>query len=375
MPHVQLAHVSAIFPDGTTALDDLNLDVGDGEVVVVVGASGSGKTTLLRAIAGLAPIAAGRIVIGGRDVTHDDAASRNVAMVFEGDALYPHLTADGNLRFGLQIRGTPRPEIDERVAAESRTFGLRGWLHRRPATLSAGEQQRVAVGRATVRKPSLLLLDEPLTHLDPGERFRLRRQLGLQLRETDATCIMVTHDQEQAMAVGDRVGVMSRGRIVQVAEPGELYLRPADTEVAAWLGDPPMALLPAWLEAAADGAEGAGAACIVVGTQRLDLAGPASEALRLRLGEPVVVGVRPEHVMPAGSGRWRGAEIALVVAAVEWRGGDQLLICAVDEAGTLVAKSPNRLRPRPGELVRLQVDTSRLSLFDPVTGAAIWHGA
>ena len=372
MPQVRLEHVTAVYPDGTSALDDLNLEVADGEVVVVVGASGSGKTTLLRVIAGLAPMVAGRIVIGGVDVTDAPTAARNLAMVFEGDVLYPHMTADGNLRFGLKVRGMPTQEIDERVRAESRVFGLREWLDRRPATLSAGEQQRVAVGRATVRQPSLLLLDEPLTHLDPAERFRLRRQLAVQLRQTDATCIMVTHDQEQAMAIGDRVAVMSLGRIVQVAEPGQLYLRPANTEVAAWLGDPPMALLPGWLDAPADGT-GDKAGCIVVGTQRLDLPDQASE-LRLRHGEPVVVGVRPEHVAPAGTGRAHGAEVELTVTAVEWRGGDQLLTCALDQAGAVVAKAPGRLQARPGDRVRLQVDTSRLSLFDPVTGTAIWHG-
>ena len=302
MPQVRLDHVSAVYPDGTTALDDLNLEVADGEVVVVVGASGSGKTTLLRAIAGLAPVTAGRIEIGGRDVTDLGTAARDLAMVFEGDALYPHMTAEGNLRFGLRVRGTSTPEIDERVRAESRRFGLRAWLDRRPATLSAGEQQRVAVGRATVRQPSLLLLDEPISHLDASERFKMRHLLARQLRQTDATCIMVTHDQEQAMAIGDRVGIMSGGRIVQVAEPDQLYVRPATTEVAAWLGDPPMALVPGWLDAGSDGTE---SGSIVVGNQRLDLPGQASEALRPRHGEPVVIGIRPEHATPAETGRGR----------------------------------------------------------------------
>ncbi len=369
MPDVELEHVTAVYRDGTIALDDLNLKVSDGEVLVVVGASGSGKTTLLRVIAGLERVERGRVLIGGRDVTNVDTAKRDIAMVFEGDALYPHLTADGNLRFGLEVRGTPKTEIDDRVRAESRILGLRPWLHRRPATLSAGERQRVAVGRATVRKPALFLLDEPLTHLDPGERFRLRRELGMLLRGMDVTSIMVTHDQEQAMAVGDRVGVISHGRIDQVDEPNQLYLRPANTTVAACLGDPPMSLLPGWLE---DGVDGAG---IVVGPQRLDLPDMTSEPLRLRLGEPVVVGVRPEHVTPAGSGPRRGTEIELTVKAVEWRGGDQLLVCSVDQAGVLVARAPNQFRVRRGDRVRLLVDTSRLSLFDPVSGTAIWHGA
>jgi multiple sugar transport system ATP-binding protein len=369
MADLELDHVSAVYPDGTLALDDISLHVADGEVVTVVGASGSGKTTLLRVVAGLEQIESGSVFIGGRDVTDVSAAMRDIAMVFEADSLYPHLTAEGNMRFGLRVRHTPDDEIDDRVGARSRMLGLRGWLHRRPATLSAGEKQRVAVGRATVRRPALYLFDEPLTHLDPGERFRLRRELATFIRSTDVTAVIVTHDQEQAMAVGDRVAVIERGRIHQVGEPSRLYAEPADTTVAAWLGDPPMALLPGWLED-----DGVGAS-IVLGPHRFEVPGATTIALRLRLGEPIVVGVRPEHVAPVGTGRRGGAEIELAVTATEWRGGDQLLVCAIDGAGSIVSRAPAHLRVRPGDRVRLAIDTSRLSLFDPVSGAAIWHGA
>jgi ABC-type sugar transport system ATPase subunit len=370
MPDVDLERITTVFPDGTLALDDLSLHVDDGEIMTVIGSSGSGKTTLLRVIAGLDPITRGRVVIGGRDVTDLDPPQRDVAMVFEHDALYPHLTADGNLRFGLEARRTPKPEIDERVGAESRLLGLRSWLHRRPATLSAGEKQRTAVGRASVRRPSLFLLDEPLCHLDAGERLRLRREFSAYLRSLDVTTIIVTHDQEQAMAIGDRVGIMTGGRIAQVGRPTELYLRPASTAVASSLGDPPMSLLPGWLEDD-DGL------WLVIGRLRLPFAGPTTELVARRLGEPIVVGIRPEHAGPAGDVRRHGAgvEVELPVASVEWRGHDQLVVCPVEQAGNVVARAPIHLRLRPGDRLPLVFDMSRLSIFDPVTGSAVWHGA
>jgi ABC-type sugar transport system ATPase subunit len=372
MPDVDLERITTVFPDGTLALDDLSLHVDDGEIMTVVGSSGSGKSTLLRVIAGLDPVTRGRVMIGGRDVTDLDPPQRDVAMVFEHDALYPHMTADGNLRFGLEVRRTPKPEIDERVGTESRLLGLRSWLHRRPDTLSAGEKQRVAVGRASVRRPRLFLLDEPLCHLDAGERQRLRREFSAYLRSLDVTTIIVTHDQEQAMAIGDRVGIMTDGRIAQVGRPNELYLRPASTAVASSLGDPPMSLLPGWLEDD-DGL------WLVIGRLRLPFAGPATELVAGRLGEPIVVGIRPEHAGPAGGVRGHGGgvqvEVELPVASVEWRGRDQLVVCPVEQAGNVVARAPNHLRLRPGDRLRLVFDMSRLSLFDPVTGAAVWHGA
>jgi multiple sugar transport system ATP-binding protein len=370
MPDVDLERITTVFPDGTVALDDLSLHVDDGEILTVIGSSGSGKTTLLRVVAGLEAVTEGRVLIGGRDVTGLDPPHRDVAMVFENDALYPHLTAGGNMRFGLEVRHTPKPEIDERVGAESRLLGLRSWLNRRPATLSAGEKQRVAVGRAAVRRPSLFLLDEPLSHLDAGERLRLRREFSAYIRGLEVTAIIVTHDQEQAMAIGDRVGVMAAGRLDQVGRPGDLYLRPATTMVASSLGDPPMSLLPGWLEYD-DGL------WLVIGALRLPFTGLPTEPLERRQGEPIVVGMRPEHAGPAGGerGRDRGVEVELPVAAVEWRGSDQLVVCPVDQAGDVVARAPNHLALRPGDRLRVVLDTSRLSIFDPVTGAAIWHGA
>jgi multiple sugar transport system ATP-binding protein len=373
MPDVELDQVTVIYGDGTVALAGLCLHVRDGEVLTVVGSSGCGKTTLLRVIAGLEAAAGGRIRIGGRDITHLRPDQRDVAMVFEGDALYPHLTAAGNLRFGLEVRGAPSAEIDERIGAESRVLGLGSQLNRRPASLSAGERQRVAVGRATVRKPSVFLLDEPLAHLDPGERLRLRRELALLVRGMGVTTILVTHDQEQAMAMGDRVGVMREGHLEQVGEPSELYLRPASTFVAGGLGDPPMSLLTARLEVGDDGT------WIVLGDHRLSLPGTPSGPLRTKVGQQVIVGARPEHVTPAaanpGAATRPGTRVELKADAVQRRGADQLLVCPVKGTGTLVARAPNRVRVKTGDKVELVVDTAHLSFFDPASGAALWHGA
>jgi multiple sugar transport system ATP-binding protein len=373
MPDVELEQVTAVYRDGTIALAGFCLHVRDGEVFTVVGSSGCGKTTLLRVIAGFEAAAGGRIRIGGRDVTDVRPSQRDVAMLFEGDALYPHLTAAGNLRFGLEVRGAPPAEIDERIGAESRVLGLGSQLKRRPASLSAGERQRVAVGRATVRKPSVFLLDEPLAHLDPGERRRLRRELALLVRGMGVTTILVTHDQEQAMAMGDRVGVMRQGRLEQVGAPSELYLRPASTFVAGCLGDPPMSLLTARLEVDDDGT------WIVLGRHRLRMAGTPSGPLRTKVGKPVVVGARPEHITPGaanpGAGTRSGTRIELEAGTVHRRGADQLLVCPIEGTGTLVARAANQVGVKAGDRVELVVDTARLSLFDPVSGAALWHGA
>lgn len=372
MPDVELDEVTATYRDGTVALDALSLSVGDGELLALIGPSGCGKTTLLRVIAGLEAPTSGRIRIGGRDVTHVQPGKRDVAMVFEGEALYPHLTALKNLRFGLEVRGTPPTEISERVGAESRVLGLRSLLRRRPASLSAGERQRVAVGRATVRKPSLFLLDEPLAHVGPVERLRLRRELVVLIRGMGVTTILVTHDQEQAMAVGDRVGLMRQGRLEQIGEPDEVYLRPASTFVAGSLGDPPMSLVLGELDLGPEGAQ------VVLGGHRLDVRDTSLGSVRTSAGQSLVVGIRPEHVIPAGSVTGPAAptdrRVELTVDTVQHRGADQLIACPIEGSGTIVARAPHQAAIRPGERVELVVDVSRLCVFDAASGVALSHG-
>jgi len=377
---VLLDNVSRVHVDGTAAVSHLNLYVRERELMVIVGPSGCGKTTTLRMIAGLEPVTAGAIRIGGQDMAGVPVHQRDLAMVFEGSSLYPHLTAGANLRFGLDLRHLPKEEIDERVGAESRVLGLGRLLHRLPKTLSAGQRQRVAVGRATVRVPRVFLLDEPLTHLDAGERVRLRTELARLLRGLGVTTIYVTHDQAQAMAIGDRVAVMRAGELEQVDTPRGLWQRPASDFVAGFLGDPAMSLAAGRLEA------GDGGAWIVLGGQRLRFPGRPSGRLRAAVGRQVVVGVRAEHLAeatPADGGALEGRRLHATDERVEHLGHALLAYCglkgvaggggggATAQLAVLLARDR---RVTTGTPVELAVDTRGLSFFDPASGAALWHG-
>jgi multiple sugar transport system ATP-binding protein len=384
MADVLLDDVSRVFPDGSSAVSHLNLYVRNAELVVIVGPSGCGKSTVLRLIAGLDPLSGGTISIGGRVVNNVPPGERNLAMVFEAAALYPHLTAAQNLRFGLSLRKLPADEIRQRVEAESRVLRLSRFLDRKPKTLSAGQRQRVAVGRATVRVPEVFLLDEPLTHMDAGERIRLRTELAQLQHGLGVTAIYVTHDQSQAMAIGDRVAVMRAGRIEQIDEPRALYLRPANTFVASFMGEPAMSLLSGFIE------EDAGRTYVVLGGQRLPFPGTPSGLLRDRSG-PVTVGIRPEHVTDAGSEP--GLPVLFSSAARIERLGHELLVTCpiattavtvVDTPGVekqpggqahLIARVPRGHPVARGDRVELAVDVSQLSLFDRDTGQALWNPA
>ncbi|HEV8425619.1 MAG TPA: ATP-binding cassette domain-containing protein [Actinomycetes bacterium] len=384
MADVLLDDISRVYPDGTSAVSHLTLHVRHRELMVIVGPSGCGKSTALRLIAGLEPLSGGTISIGGRVVNKVPPGERDLAMVFEAGALYPHLTAAQNLRFGLDVRKLPEDEIEQRVGAESRVLRLGRFLDRKPRTLSAGQRQRVALGRATVRVPSVFLLDEPLTHLDAGERIRLRTELSQLQQGLGVTAIYVTHDQSQAMAIGNRVAVMRAGRIEQVAEPRELYRRPANVFVASFMGEPAMSLLAGSLEA------DAGRTWVVLGGQRLPLHGTPSGLLRGRVG-PVTVGIRPEHVTDAST--VPGTPVLFSTAARIERLGAQLLVScplattAVTVADTpgvekepggqaeLIARFPRGHPVRRGDRVELAVDVGELSFFDPGTGEALWNPA
>jgi multiple sugar transport system ATP-binding protein len=384
MAEVLLDDVSRVYPDGTSAVSHLSLHVRHGELMVIVGPSGCGKSTVLRLIAGLEPLSGGSVSIGGRVVNNVQPSERDIAMVFESGALYPHLTASDNLGFGLTLRKVPKNEIEDRVGAESRVLRLERFLHRKPRTLSAGQRQRVAVGRATVRVPAVFLLDEPLTHLDAAERIRLRAELASLQRGLGVTAIYVTHDQSQAMAIGDRVAVMRAGRIEQVDEPLRLYRRPANVFVASFMGEPAMTLLAGRLEA------DAGRTWVVLGNQRLPFPGHPSGLLRSRIGGPVTVGIRPEHVTDADAVPDPPAVLFSTAETVENLGAHLLIGCPLETTaitvadapggGTqrpsravLVARFPGTSRIRPGDRVELAVAMARLSFFDPVTGEALWN--
>jgi multiple sugar transport system ATP-binding protein len=388
MADVQLEEVSRVRPGGVLAVSRLSLHVRDGELLAVVGPSGSGKSTTLRLIAGLEAPTSGTISIGGRVVNGLPPHERNVAMVFEGDSLYPHLSVGDNLRFGLRMSRTPKEEIDLRVQAESRVLGVARLLGRMPRSLSAGQRQRVAVGRATVRVPAVFLLDEPLTHLDAAQRDELRVEIANLQRGLGVTTVYVTHDQAQAMAIGDRIAVLRDGRLEQVDTTRAVYGRPANAFVASFLGEPGMSLIVGRL-----GRDGSGA-WIALGEQRLDLRGEPSGPLRRYAGGQVVVGLRPEHVagVPAdagATGRPEGRRLQVRVERVDHLGPHLLVGCSLKApglsvtdagsdlfqpaGGSLNARFPARSAPLRGEVVQVEVDVAELSFFDPATGTALWH--
>src|SRR5919109_1888164 len=245
MASIELQSVVKTFPNGTRAVDGVDLTIDDGEFMVLVGPSGCGKTTLLRCIAGLEDVTEGAIVIGERDVTDVDAKRRDIAMVFQNYALYPHMTVRKNLAFGLKVRGTPRAEIKARIAETSRLLGLEELMDRRPLALSGGQRQRVAMGRAIVRRPIAFLMDEPLSNLDAKLRVRVRADLARLHEQLGVTTVYVTHDQIEAMTLGDRAAVMNAGRIQQVDTPQALYWSPVNLFVAAFIGSPSMNLVEA----------------------------------------------------------------------------------------------------------------------------------
>ncbi|MBA2296120.1 MAG: ABC transporter ATP-binding protein [Actinobacteria bacterium] len=313
------------------ALRGVTLEARDGELLVVVGPSGCGKSTLLRCIAGLEAVDEGTISIRGRDVTRTRPAERNVSMVFQSYALFPHLTAGENIGFGLVVRETPKAEVRRRVADAVALVGIAHLVERRPYELSGGERQRVALARALVREPEAYLLDEPLSNLDAGTRVEMRTELRRLHRQVGATMVYVTHDQIEALTLADRVAVMHAGRVRQVGTPDEVYRRPADRIVAAFLGTPRMNFL-----AATD----AGAF--------------------LAIPEGSELGVRPEHLRLDG-------DVPARVELVEVAGGDAY----VHVTGGLVARVPADARPNEGDEVRLGVRGADAHFFDVATGERV----
>src|SRR5947207_7556060 len=285
MGQVKLEHVTKRFSADAVALNDLSLDVQDGEFLILVGPSGCGKTTALRIVAGLEKPTSGRIMIGDRVVNDVSPRDRDIAMVFQNYALYPHMTVYKNLAFGLKERRTPKPEIDRRVREVSGILGLDELLKRRPAQLSGGQRQRVAMGRALVREPKAFLLDEPLSNLDAKLRVQMRAELKRIHQRLGITTVYVTHDQVEAMTLGDRIVVMSGGKALQIGRPQDVYRRPANLFVAGFIGSPAMNLVRG---TASDGR-------VVAGELRFAWPGPPAGEL--------AVGIRPECLTPADDGR------------------------------------------------------------------------
>jgi multiple sugar transport system ATP-binding protein len=385
MAAIEFQDVSKVFPDGTVAVDGLDLAIGEGEFMVFVGPSGCGKTTALRMAAGLEEISTGEILIGGRVVNEMTPRDRDIAMVFQNYALYPHMTVAANLAFGLKLRRVGKGEIDRRVRDAAATLGLEEYLERKPAALSGGQRQRVAMGRAIVREPQAYLMDEPLSNLDAKLRVQMRAEIQSLQRSLRVTTIYVTHDQTEAMTMGDRIAVMLRGALQQVDTPEHVYSRPANRFVAGFIGSPAMNMIEARLT------RDNGVPTVCFGDHRLAL---DDDLLAARPGlleyedRTVALGIRPEDFEDAefapGAPPERtittvctlrealGSEVLIHFAAVRPTGPVASL---ADTSAAFVARVHPETAAREDSRVQLVVDTRRLHFFDPETGLAVYDDA
>ena len=403
MAAIEMEQVSKVYPNGFRAVTQVDLDVADGEFMVLVGPSGCGKTTLLRMVAGLEDITAGTLRIGDKVVNDLSPKDRDIAMVFQNYALYPHMTVGDNIGFALKLRKLPKDEIDRKVKEAAHILGLTEWIDRKPGQLSGGQRQRVAMGRAIVREPSVFLMDEPLSNLDAKLRVQMRAEVSRIQRRLGVATVYVTHDQVEAMTMGDRVAVMRSGVLQQCADPQTLYDHPVNMFVGAFIGSPAMNLYEATV--------GERAETLRLGSQTVDLpdrVALAHPALPGYSGRTVVVGLRPEHLPAASTGDGTGsggdggtgtggsgglgggAVIEGDVDLVEALGSELLVHFTIDakrilaegaveedeeqllRGGEGVARVDPRSKMKPGSRGRFSVDTERMQFFDPDTGQAIW---
>jgi multiple sugar transport system ATP-binding protein len=403
MAAVSFDGVTKTYPDGTTAVNGLDLEITDSEFMVLVGPSGCGKTTALRMVAGLEDISRGVLKIGERIVNHVPSRDRDIAMVFQSYALYPHLSVYDNIAFGLRIKKLPKEEIDKRVQNAAKILGLEAFLDRKPRALSGGQRQRVAMGRAIVREPAVFLMDEPLSNLDAKLRVQMRAEIAGLQRDLGVTTVYVTHDQVEAMTMGDKVAVMRKGELQQVADPQTLYDQPVNLFVAGFIGSPSMNMVEATLEARNGGyAAKVGSESIAIPAETVS----ARPALAKYAGREVVLGIRPEDLEDAAlntnapaeqrlQGKTEltealGSEIMVhfsiaarpavtddVRELAQDVGDDRKvedLAEGVAETATLVGRFGARSRVRPGQPVEVAVDARSLHFFDPETGLGIYDG-
>jgi len=392
--------VSKIYPDGTRAVNDLNLGIEDGEFLVLVGPSGCGKTTALRMVAGLEEISEGQLKIGERVVNYVPSRDRDIAMVFQSYALYPHLSVYDNIGFSLKLKKMDKKEIDRRVNDAARLLGLDPYLDRKPRALSGGQRQRVAMGRAIVREPAAFLMDEPLSNLDAKLRVQTRAEIKKLQDDLGTTTIYVTHDQVEAMTMGDRVAVMRKGELQQVDAPQQLYDRPVNLFVGGFIGSPAMNLVEAKLQRADGGfVVAAGSQTITLGEETLS----ARPGLKSYEGRDVILGIRPEDLEDATLEPDRGQTLEGVVELTEALGSEIMAHFSIDappaitdevrelqeDAGTEALGAPEqeeggrtimvgrfgaRSKAAKGDNVTAAVDTRALHFFDPETGLGIYDG-
>jgi multiple sugar transport system ATP-binding protein len=366
MASVIFEHVTKGFDD-VTIVSDLNLRIADKEFLVLVGPSGCGKTTILRMLAGLEKVDEGTIRIGDRIVNDLSPAERNIAMVFEKDALYPHLTVDDNISFSLKLRKTPAEEILQRVKETANSLGLPNLLNWKPSALSLGQRQQVAIGRAMVREPAVFLMDEPLANLDAQKRFSARAEIKELHRRLGTTFVYVTHDQVEAMALGDRIAILNEGRLQQVDPPRVLYNMPDNVFVAGFIGSPPMNMLLADLIEEAEGL------VVDAGAFRFRLSpGKRLYAYEPYVGQQVIYGFRPEaiHVPIDAPDHQMVAPFQAQVEAVELLGAESLLHLKAS-AQSFIARVDSAVELHTGQAADLLLDFSTLRLFDSQSGRAI----
>jgi sn-glycerol 3-phosphate transport system ATP-binding protein len=362
MARLQLQGVSKNFGKGTI-LAGLDLDLADGEMLVIVGASGCGKSTLLRLVAGLETPSAGRILLDGEDITHRDPAARDIAMVFQNYALYPHMTVFQNMAYGLKLRGLSKNLIAEKVTATAALLGLDALLARKPRELSGGQRQRVAMGRAIVRQPKLFLFDEPLSNLDAKLRVQVRADIRKLQKQLGITSLYVTHDQTEAMTLADRLIVMHEGRAAQIAPPMEIFAHPADRYVATFIGDPAMNLCPATLLPGGQTAQLGGGAIIPLPFV------PLAQAP----GTAIIVGIRPQHVTIAGDED--PTELKLPIDLIEPLGSETLIHGHLPDNTPFAVRVPSSQFLSTLTECRVHLSPTELHLFDAHDGKRLAHSA
>jgi sn-glycerol 3-phosphate transport system ATP-binding protein len=337
-------------PKSNQVIHGVSAEIADGEFVVIVGPSGCGKSTLLRMVAGLEEISGGEIAIGGRVVNHVEPSERDIAMVFQNYALYPHMSVYDNMAYGLKIAKVPKPEIEQRVQKAAKILELGGLLDRKPRQLSGGQRQRVAMGRAIVRQPAVYLFDEPLSNLDAKLRAQTRLEIQKLHRELGVTSLFVTHDQVEAMTLAERMIVMNAGRIEQIGTPEQVYQQPATTFVAGFIGSPPMNLLPG------EAASGR----FTVGGVVLELPRPAPREGALLLG------ARPEHIDLSPAGGW-----PMTVEMLEMLGAERLVHGRIGGAPFTLRIEGTEAPPNAGGTIHLQMRPEQLHWFDPTSGQRV----